>query len=558
MKFLRKLAVVALLLGVAMGTAEARKTRVNGTVILPGNNLYGVITDSDSGKGIEGVPVTDGYKFTVTDRHGVYQMTASPKCRNVYYSLPSGYKVSLDGKSGLPLFYSTSTIDVNGTNRNDFTLEKLAGEEKNFAYVAVGDPQCKTESDVNRFRTETIPDMKEYLAGWQRKVGNVYVMNMGDIVFDTPEMWDEMKDVMSGFTVDGTTVPVFNIVGNHDHDGHQSDDYSALKNYVDRLGPVDYSFDRGDVHFVVMDNVVVTKTNGKSWREYHGGITDEQFEWLKQDLALVKDKENKMIVFCTHIPVREASARFIEHHDDLLQLLTDFHEAHIMVGHTHYPQNWIHENFVTKGGTPVYEHVHGAACGAWWCCNMNTNGAPNGYSVYEIEGNTMKDWIAKGTGFPEDFQMRVFNGSQVYGGEDGHPQGQYRFTWTDGGLGGTRQIQVDGCKALEGAFVAAVWNVDKDNWKIELYVDGVKAGDLQPVPEKVPNVCASAFFYNERNKNTNTWCSKAAQHYFYIPAPGGDPAKVKNWEIRATQTIPGSGHVNVYTCSALQTDYTGF
>ena len=38
--------------------------RVGGTRIDKKNNLYGVITDSKTGKGIEGVPVTDGYKFT--------------------------------------------------------------------------------------------------------------------------------------------------------------------------------------------------------------------------------------------------------------------------------------------------------------------------------------------------------------------------------------------------------------------------------------------------------------------------------------------------------------
>ena len=161
--------------------------RVGGTRIDKKNNLYGVITDSKTGKGIEGVPVTDGYKFTVTDKNGVYQMVADSLCPTVYYTIPAGYKVALAQDSKLPLFYSTASIDLNKKNRNDFTLEPLASEEKNFTFVAVGDPQCKTDHDVARFRDETVPDMKKFIAESQLegKYNDVYIMTMGDIVFNS-------------------------------------------------------------------------------------------------------------------------------------------------------------------------------------------------------------------------------------------------------------------------------------------------------------------------------------------------------------------------------------
>ncbi|MBR0291405.1 MAG: hypothetical protein IJQ79_04645, partial [Bacteroidales bacterium] len=37
-------------------------------------NGVGLVRDASTGKGIPGVPVSDGYKFTVTDENGVYQM----------------------------------------------------------------------------------------------------------------------------------------------------------------------------------------------------------------------------------------------------------------------------------------------------------------------------------------------------------------------------------------------------------------------------------------------------------------------------------------------------
>lgn len=540
--------------------------KVNGTRIDRKNNLYGVITDSKTGKGIPGVPVTDGYKFTVTDANGVYQFVADSLCRTVYYTLPAGYGVTLAQDTRLPLFYSTSGIDLKKRNRNDFVLEPLPSEEKNFTYVAVGDPQCKTDHDVARFRDETVPDMKKFIAESQKagKYNDVYVMGMGDIVFDSPEQWDAMRDVMSGFSADGKSyIPFFNMVGNHDHDGDCPDRYSSVSRYVERFGPTDYSLDRGDVHIVVMDNVLPEKTDGKHWT-YNAGLSDAQYEWLKADLALVKDKKDKMILFCTHIPFRGsveaggASVNADRHYADVLQLLTDFHEAHIMVGHTHYPQNWIHEDYVTAGGTPVYEHVHGAACGAWWCCNLNVNGAPNGYSLYEIEGNHIKNWVAKPTGGSVDLQMRVYDGNQIYGGEDGEPAGKYRFTWTEGGVGGKAGIQATGAEFLKNSFVAAIWNDDDANWKVELYADGKKVCDFVKVPDHISDICVASFFFNRMNKNTKTWVTTSARHYWYAPAPGGDPAKVANWEVRAIQAIPGSGEVNVYTCTSLQTDYAGF
>lgn len=539
---------------------------INGTEIDKSNTLIGLISDRTTKKGIPGVPVTDGYTFTVTDENGVYQFKANSACRNVYYTLPSEYKVSLDTKTKLPLFYSTSTISPGKQNRNDFLLEPLDAPEKNFTFLAIGDPQCKTNSDVNRFRTETIPDMKKFLVDSQAKgkYNNVYVMTMGDITFDNTVQWKPMRDVMSRFTANGTDyIPFFNTIGNHDHDASKKNQYESTQNYIDNFGPVDYSFNRGDVHIIVMDNVLVKTTNGKTWT-YSGGISAEQLKWLRADLALVKDKQNKMVFFCAHIPFRGsaksggASVNKDKNYAEVLKLLTEFHEAHLMIGHTHYPQNWIHTGYVTKSGKPIYEHVHGAACGAWWSCNMNTNGAPNGYSLYEIEGNSIKNWVAKGTKNTVDYQMRVYDGNQIYGGSDGNPAGKYKYTWYDGGTGGSANIKAAGNSKLKGAFVAAIWNDDDTNWKVEFFQDGKKVGDMKRVPSKITDICVASYFFNKLNKNTTTWTTTTAQHYWYISAPGGDPTKVKNWEVRATQTIPSSGQVNVYTCNSLQTDYSGF
>jgi len=536
---------------------------INGTRTSLSNNLVGLVKDSRTGKGIAGVPVTDGYTFTVTDKNGVYQFTADEKCRNVYYTLPAEYKAALNPQSKLPLFYSTTPIDLNKQNRNDFVLDPLDAPEKDFTLVMIGDPQCKTDSDVQRFETETLPDLRRFMSESQAKGKylNAYAVTLGDLTFDNTVQWGPMHKALSGFSLDsGDYLPIYNCIGNHDHDASCKDDYTATQKYVDLFGPTDYSFNRGDVHIIVMDDVICTTSDGKHWK-YDDGITDKQLEWLKSDLELVQDKAGKMVVLCTHIQFRHSvdknGTKQIKNMIEAISCLTEFHEAHLMIGHTHYAQNYIHHDYVTKGGTPVYEHIHGAACGAWWTCNMNLAGEPNGYSVYEVSGNTMKNWLAKGTNESPDLQMRVYDGNQIYGGADGRPTGKYEYSWTSGGVG-PKEIKAEGFQGLKGCFVASVWNSDEDNWKVELFQDGKKIGDLKRVPSKINDICVVSFFYNELGRSTATWARNTPQYYWYIEAPGGDPTRVQNWEIRATQTIPGSGEVNEYKCSTLQTDYSGF
>lgn len=67
------------------------------------------------------------------------------------------------------------------------------------------------------------------------------------------------------------------------------------------FGPTYYSFDRGRVHYVVLDNVFYLS------RGYVGYIEESQLEWLERDLALV-EPGSTVIVFM-HIPTFSREAR---------------------------------------------------------------------------------------------------------------------------------------------------------------------------------------------------------------------------------------------------------
>ena len=79
----------------------------------------------------------------------------------------------------------------------------------------------------------------------------MYGITLGDIVFDTPDLWSNMKESMAN-----RNLPVFQTIGNHDHLQTETSDDNAAANFETQFGPRNYSFNRGDVHIVSMDNVL--------------------------------------------------------------------------------------------------------------------------------------------------------------------------------------------------------------------------------------------------------------------------------------------------------------
>ena len=420
---------------------EGVETEVNGTQLDGNTTLYGLVTDT-SGNPVPGVVVSDGYGCVTTDANGVYQMERYKKARFVHYSTPAGYAVNTSADN-YPLFYS-EIVHKNIADRHDFVLTPLPAPESDFTLVCIADPQCATTAEISRYVNETIPDVEATVDGYKAKGTPVYGITLGDIVFDTPDLWSNMKESMAN-----RNLPIFQTIGNHDHLQTETSDDNAAANFETQFGPRNYSFNRGDVHIVSMDNVLY---EGK--KKYKGGITDKQLEWLRQDLSHV-DKD-KLVIFCAHIPFRGGTSVTDESHenyDGVLDLLSGFSEAHIMIGHTHYHQKYIHK----RNGKTILEHVHGAACGAWWTANICADGTPNGYSVYEISGNTVANQYYKSTNKEAGYQIRAYSATQVFG-----KSGSLTFGWA------ANAPAMNDTKCI----VANVWNSDASgNWKVSLLAE---------------------------------------------------------------------------------------
>lgn len=542
---------------------DLAETSINGTTLGEGVDLAGVITDEDSGKGIAGIAVTDGYQYVKTDANGVYQMKRNDLARKVYYTVPAEYQIPLDENNHLPEFFSPGIMAAGKAYRCDFKLKKLDAPETDFTLLMIGDPQCQAIDEAARFLGETIPDIRRTMESGEYSP-NIYAVTLGDVTFDSFYMFGPMVNTMKNLVVSGRYLPVFNSTGNHDHNSkvkatgnREYDDYNSLEEYVKYFGPVDYSFDRGNAHIVVMDNVYVEKLSSNSspnkatW-SYTNELTDTQMEWLRQDIANVANPESKLIIFCTHQPLRGNDSK--GNYAEVMNMLSQFSEAHIMVGHTHYTQNYIHNDV---NGKEIYEHIHGAACGAWWSSNSNVTGAPNGYNIYDVKGSKIEDWILKPTNRDAGYQMRIYDGNQQYGSENDPETTKYSINWyTNFNIGST--IKMKGFANAKNSFVAEVFDDDAKYWNLEFWQNGQKVGDFTRAGDGgVSNMAICAYWYNDKGKNTDTWCNSTACHYWYFTPASGNPSEEQNWEVRATHTFPNGGSVT-FTTNKLTTDYSEF
>ncbi|SFB93684.1 Calcineurin-like phosphoesterase [Parapedobacter composti] len=463
-----------------------------------GNDLYGLILD-DGGQPVQGVVVSDGYTCVQTDEEGVYQLKRNANARFVFYVTPADYAINVETSSrNIPSFYKPINAAAGAAVRADFQLTKLPRKESDFTLFCIGDPQVTNQGEVTRFQQETINDLKMTLSTLSTPA---YGLSMGDVVGDQQGLLNSMKNILGS-----TSMPVFTTIGNHDK--FSSAPAPRTGDFFSNIyGPLNYSFNRGDVHFICLDNVVFTDHTN-----YTGAFSEEQLTWLEQDLSYVP--KDKMIILYYHIPIRGAN---MANKDKLLKLFEGYAEVHFMSGHTHYNQNYIH----TSVSPHIYEHIHGAACGAWWRSTINGDGTPNGYAVYRVTGNTITEWYYKATNYDKDFQIRLHWGDASFGGQYGY------FSYSLPG----------------NTLVANVWNAD-DEWVIEVYEDGVKTGNMAPAAVN-RDAWSLGYHIGVLNRNPANYSQLCTHLYTY--APENPRADIK---VLATDRFG-----NVYEQHQLTTDF---
>ncbi len=267
----------------------------------------------------------------------------------------------------------------------------------------VGDPQVDDSTEMGYARRSVYRE----LCG--RRDLDMCIF-LGDLVNDNMSLLPESVGV-----VDSLPYQCFMVPGNHDRDVYRAPKSSSyrprdLSTWRKVVGYVDTSFVRGNVRFVLMNNV---RPSDSGMTDYVGGFTDRQKHWLDSVLnrgigepsgkkSFRAERNPALTILATHIPFSQMKGR-----DSVLALIPDISRLLFVSGHTHS---------VSRDDS-LRELIVGAACGSWWRGVKDSDGipyalqscgAPRGYFVADIYRNGTYDLSYKCIGRPASDQLSVW------------------------------------------------------------------------------------------------------------------------------------------------------
>ncbi|MDQ4139893.1 MAG: metallophosphoesterase, partial [Bacteroidota bacterium] len=282
----------------------------------------------ENGKGIAKVVVSNGYSVTQTDSKGNYTLPPHSNAEFVFISLPAGYQIPHE--KGIARFYQPIPKQK---QKVDFSLVKSTLDDTKHAFILWADPQIRKEEDAQKLLTQSAPDT----AAVVKSLGNIPIhgIGCGDLVFDKFDLFDEYMKA-----VEITGAPFFQVIGNHDMDYTARSDDQSQQKFKSLFGPTYYSFNKGKIHYVVLDDVFFLGAGHR----YIGYLTGDQLNWLEQDLKFVTP--GSTVVVSLHIPTNNRSQKrnntkeepiggVVSNREHLYKLLQPF-KTHILSGHTHF------------------------------------------------------------------------------------------------------------------------------------------------------------------------------------------------------------------------------
>lgn len=388
--------------------------------------ITGIVSQQFTKMGIAEVAVTDGFSVVKTNKKGAYSFYAHPDADFVYLTIPAGYQIPAD--RFLPRFYQRLEP---ARKKYNFELLKEAVDDSHHILVVGADPQPANAEAAEKWSRFSKDYFKPVLAAYKNlpKVG----LLCGDIVGDDLTLFANHKK-----SVEQMGFPTFQVLGNHDEDYDTRTDEGSQKTFRANFGPEYYSFNKGSIHYVVLDNVFYQGMHSR----YMGYVTERQLKWLENDLSLVP--VGSTVIVAVHISFeydreKPAGSEGVALPDDSPVInaehfykILEPYKVHIMSGHTHWNQAFERKN--------IFHHIHGAICGAWWGGETSFDGAPLGYAVYEIRKDSIS-WYFQSAGKDRNHQMQL--------------------SYEDS----------------TGAVIANVWNWDA-KWKVELVADGKNMGEM--------------------------------------------------------------------------------
>lgn len=302
--------------------------------------------------GVAGVLVSDGHRVVATEATGDYRLDTSE-----------------------PRALLRITVPRDHAPATSFWRWADAGQSENFGLVPQTQPADFCFIQITDTHIGRADLLSEYAARVSRlPVPVAFVINTGDLVggVDTvvPEKARPHYDRYLGAAAAFQT-PLWNLPGNHEHvainvkEADKTDPRYGKGLYRQLLGPMHYSWDYGDVHFVALDGTSLP---------YQERLGTEQLDWLHADLSF-QPKDRALVLFC------HQSAPHLKDAEQLAAALEGRKVLGIFCGH-------LHSTFTTAlAGMPVY-HT-GALSGSWWS-GANPDGTPQGFRLIQIKNGSLK------------------------------------------------------------------------------------------------------------------------------------------------------------------------
>lgn len=433
--------------------------------------VKGTVKNAADGSPLSGVIVTDGYDFVRTDERGAFAFEASVLAQFISVVTPSGWLAPCE--EGFPRYWQV--IDPR-TKRYDFRLTEWAASAEGYDMMAIADPQPKTYEQFERLQREIMPPLREHIGEADKSRARAAII-LGDIVWDSPQLFDAVK---AEFGTLG--IPVYPVIGNHDHDLNCNTDREATARYSQSFGPTYYAFDMGHTHYVVLDDICYYGA-----KRYIEEIDDIQCAWLRKYAELLP--KGSRLCIAMHAPVwkswRQGSG--MASALKLAEELKDY-EVHFLTGHTHVNSNY------DVGNGSALEHNVAQICGNLWRDPINYDGTPRGYLLLREEGDRLI-WDYRQIDTDDDARMRIWNLGEVKGYKD--------------------------------RVVAKIWEWDS-HWTVVWYEDGEYRGSMQriqiadPDYEKWVEECRAA-----GEKITNSRRPNPVNFYFTAkPSPAAKSVRV--------------------------------
>lgn len=363
--------------------------------------------------GIADVAVSNGVDVVLTDETGHYELPISEDAI-VFVIKPRDWMTPLN-EHHLPVFHyihkpggSPKHFKYRGVSptgplptRVNFPLYP---EESTHQFKAVffGDPQPYNIEQVD-FVAEDI--VGELIGREDLEFG----MTLGDIVGDDLELFSPLNQAVAQIGI-----PWYNVLGNHDMNFEATRDELSDETYERVYGPATYAFVYGEVHFIVVDDVIHKNRNGE--RSYVGGLRPDQLAFVRNYLSTVS--RDDLIVLTMHIPLTMHGETFRQSDQKaLFDLLKAFPHTLSISAHTHVQEHKFFGADSTDWSQPQPHHHFnvGTTSGSWWQGMRNEldvphtmmrDGTPNGYSIIEFKGTEyLIDW--KVAGSPESHRMNI-------------------------------------------------------------------------------------------------------------------------------------------------------